>query len=120
MVGYLYLFSIPSGNTDGFMEWCRQTVAIALTNVIQTALLYIGLSLMSTDITKIFLGIGVIMGAGKVEEIAGRYGMATGAGRSFQGAGRALGGFRSAGGGASAGAGASGFASEASQGTDLL
>ena len=79
MVGYLYIFSIPSGNTDGFMSWCKQTVAIALTNVIQTALLFMGLSLMASDISKVFLGIGVIMAASKVEEIAGRYGMSTGA-----------------------------------------
>jgi len=79
MVGYLYIFSIPSGNTDGFMGWCKQTVAIALTNVIQTALLFMGLSLMASDASKIFLGIGVIMAASKVEEIADKYGMSTGA-----------------------------------------
>lgn len=77
MVGYLYVFSIPSGNTEGFMDWCRQTVAIALTNVLQTALLYIGLAMIATDISKIFLGIGIIMAATKVEEIAGKYGLST-------------------------------------------
>ncbi|MCB2362243.1 conjugal transfer protein TrbL family protein [Clostridium estertheticum] len=85
MVGYLYIFSIPSGNTDGFMSWCRQTVAIALTNVLQTALLFMGLSLMASDGSKIFLGIGIIMAAGKVEEIAGKYGMSTGATGSMRG-----------------------------------
>jgi len=79
MVGYLYIFSIPSGNMDGFMSWCRQTVAIALTNVLQTAMLFMGLSLMASDASKIFLGIGIIMAASKVEEIAGKYGMSTGA-----------------------------------------
>jgi len=90
MVGYLYLFSIPSGNTNGFMDWCKQTVAIALTNILQTALLYIGLALMSTDITKIFLGIGVIMAASKVEDIAGKYGMSTSSGMSFKSASKAF------------------------------
>lgn len=77
IIGYLYIFSIPSGNTQGFFEWCRQTVAIALTNVVQTALLFIGMNLMAKDITKIFLGVGVILAASAVEKIAGRYGMST-------------------------------------------
>lgn len=110
MVGYLYIFSIPSGNTDGFMSWCRQTVAIALTNVLQTALLFMGLSLMASDISKIFLGIGIIMAAGKVEEIAGKYGMSTGATGSMAGSasramrnmGHSSGGQSSNGGGSSA------------------
>ena len=79
MVGYLYIFSIPSGNTEGFTSWCKQTVAIALTNVLQMALLFMGISLMASDPTKIFLGIGIIMAADKVEEIADKYGMSTGA-----------------------------------------
>jgi len=85
MVGYLYIFSIPSGNTEGFTSWCKQTVAIALTNVLQTALLFIGLALMASDISKIFLGVGVIMAASKVEEIAGKYGMSTGSTGSMAG-----------------------------------
>lgn len=75
IIGYLYIFSIPSGNTDGFFEWCKTTVAMALTNVVQIALLYIGMNLIANDATKLFLGIGVIMAAASVEKIAGRYGM---------------------------------------------
>ena len=105
MVGYLYLFSIPSGNTDGFMDWCKQTVAIALTNILQTALLYIGIALIATDVTKIFLGIGVIMAASKVEDIAGKYGMSTSSGMNFKSAGKAFKNFGSAAGGASSMAG---------------
>ncbi|MCB2295889.1 DUF6045 family protein [Clostridium algoriphilum] len=106
MVGYLYIFSIPSGNTDGFMSWCRQTVAIALTNVLQTALLFMGLALMASDITKIFLGIGIIMAASKVEEIAGKYGMSTGATGSMGGsASKAFKNFGNTGGGHGAGGG---------------
>lgn len=85
MVGYLYIFSIPSGNTEGFTSWCKQTVAIALTNVLQTALLFMGLALMASNISKIFLGVGVIMAASKVEEIAGKYGMSTGSTGSMAG-----------------------------------
>jgi hypothetical protein len=107
IIGYLYIFSIPSGNTDGFFEWCKTTVAMALTNVVQTALLYIGLSLMSNDLSKIFLGIGVIMAAESVEKVAGRYGMSAKASKKggmssmpFRNMGSAA----SFGGGASAGA----------------
>ncbi|MCB2357101.1 conjugal transfer protein TrbL family protein [Clostridium estertheticum] len=106
MVGYLYIFSIPSGNTDGFMSWCRQTVAIALTNVLQTALLFMGLSLMASNAKTIFLGIGVIMAAGKVEEIAGKYGMSTGSTGSMAGsASRAMRNMGHSGGGRSSGGG---------------
>jgi len=109
MVGYLYIFSIPSGNTDGFMSWCKQTVAIALTNVLQTALLFMGISLMASNTKTIFLGIGVIMAAGKVEEIAGKYGMSTGATGSMAGsASRAMRNMGNSGGGRSSGGGGGG------------
>ncbi len=115
MVGYLYMFSIPSGNTEGFMDWCRQTVAIALTNVLQTALLYIGLSLIANDISKIFLGIGVIMAATKVEEIAGRYGMSTNTSAQFGAASKAISHYSKTAGGSSSMAG-----STAQQATDAM
>ncbi|MCB2295444.1 DUF6045 family protein [Clostridium algoriphilum] len=106
MVGYLYIFSIPSGNMDGFTSWCKQTVAIALTNVLQTALLFMGLSLMASDVSKIFLGVGIIMAAGKVEEIAGKYGMSTGASGSMGGsASRAMRNMGRSGGGTGGGSG---------------
>lgn len=76
ILGYVYVFSIPSGNVDGFIEWCKTTASIAITNILQTALLYVGLALMSNDITKLFLGLGLIMSASSVEKIAGRFGMA--------------------------------------------
>ncbi len=83
MVGYLYIFSIPSGGSDGFIEWCRQTIAIAVTNAIQVGLLLIGINLLadlaahSQHLTaESFLGIGVILATTSVEKIAGRFGLA--------------------------------------------
>lgn len=87
MIGYLYIFSIPSGGSDGFIEWCRQTIAIAVTNAIQVGILYIGLCLLSNNMVNIkdlhvsgsinsLLGIGVILSATSVEKLAGRFGMA--------------------------------------------
>ena len=83
MLGYLYIFSIPSGGTEGFIEWVRQTMAIAITNAVQIGILFIGLNLLS-DITtnsisvmaRAFLGIGVILASTMVEKLAGRFGMA--------------------------------------------
>lgn len=97
MIGYLYLFSMPSGNIQDFIDWCKQTVAIAVTNILQTALLFTGMSIMAHDGKSLFLGIGVIMAATKVEDIAGRYGMATGVG--FRGMGSAFNNFRNSFGG---------------------
>lgn len=77
MLGYLYVFSIPSGGTDGFIEWCRQTIAIAVTNAIQVGILYIGLALLSNKLSmESLLGIGVILSSTSVEKLAGRFGMA--------------------------------------------
>lgn len=75
MVGYLYIFSIPAGNTDGFFGWCRQTVAIAFTNAVQITLLMLGMKLMTNTLQSIFLGIGVILAASSVEKVAGQFGM---------------------------------------------
>lgn len=83
IIGYLYVFSIPSGGSDGFIEWCRQTIAIAVTNAIQVGLLMMGMDLLadfSSDsahtMEKAFLGIGVILATTSVEKIAGRFGFA--------------------------------------------
>lgn len=123
IIGYLYIFSIPSGNTDGFFEWCKTTVAMALTNVVQIALLYIGMDLIANDITKLFLGIGVILAAASVEKIAGRYGMSP---KSSRMGGMSSLAFRNmgssgsfAGGGSTAGSAAS-ASSSASVGTSLI
>lgn len=34
-VGSLYMFSVPRGYTDGFYQWCKQTIAICLTAFMQ-------------------------------------------------------------------------------------
>ncbi|WP_317312362.1 conjugal transfer protein TrbL family protein [Clostridium thermobutyricum] len=99
MMGYLYIFSIPSGGTDGFVEWIRQTMAIAITNAIQIGILFIGINLLS-DMTSLsgtvalegVLGIGVILASTQVEKIAGRFGFAV---NSRQHIGGAVSGFNS-------------------------
>jgi hypothetical protein len=119
MIGYLYLFSMPAGNVQDFIDWCRQTVAIAVTNILQTALLFTGMSIIASSGKSIFLGIGVILAATKVEDLAGRYGMGTGI--SYRGLRNSFGGFGAFGGthgGSYAGGSSSGFAGN--PGKDLI
>lgn len=42
-VGALYMFSVPRGYTDGFVQWMKQVAAICLTALLQTTLLFLGL-----------------------------------------------------------------------------
>uniref|UniRef100_UPI0013DBEF0B conjugal transfer protein TrbL family protein n=1 Tax=Ruminococcus flavefaciens TaxID=1265 RepID=UPI0013DBEF0B len=42
-VGSLYMFSVPRGYTDGFVNWCKQVIATCLTAFLQTTILFLGL-----------------------------------------------------------------------------
>ncbi len=66
-VGSLYMFSIPKGNTDGFISWCRQVIALCITAFLQMTLLYVGLL---TFKTSMLLGLGVMLAANEVPNIA--------------------------------------------------
>ena len=59
-VGSLYMFSVPRGYTDGFYQWCKQTIAICLTAFMQTTLLFLG---MMTFQTNMLLGLGIMLAA---------------------------------------------------------
>lgn len=71
-VGSLYLFSVPRGFTDGFYQWCKQTIAICLTAFLQTTLLFLG---MMTFQTNMLLGLGVMLAANEVPRIAQQFGL---------------------------------------------
>ena len=71
-VGSLYMFSVPRGYTDGFYQWCRQTVAICLTAFMQTTLLFLG---MMTFQDYSLLGLGVMLAANEVPRIAQQFGL---------------------------------------------
>ena len=71
-VGSLYMFSVPRGYTDGFYQWCRQTVAICLTAFMQTTLLFLG---MMTFQNNMLLGLGVMLAANEVPRIAQQFGL---------------------------------------------
>ena len=71
-VGSLYMFSVPRGYTDGFIQWCKQVIAICLTAFLQTTLLYLGLM---TFPNQMLLGLGIMLAAGEVPRIAQQFGL---------------------------------------------
>ena len=73
-VGSLYLFSLPKGYTDGFMQWCKQVIALCLTAFMQMTLLYLGLLTWQTNM---LLGLGVMLSANEVPRIAQMFGLDT-------------------------------------------
>ena len=75
-VGSMYMFSVPRGYTDGFIQWCKQTVAICFTAFMQTVILYAGLGVMKTNL---LLGIGLILASTEVPRIAQQFGLDTSA-----------------------------------------
>ena len=73
-VGSLYMFSVPRGYTDGFVQWMKQVVALCLTAFMQTTLLYLGLL---TFPTHMLMGLGIMLAANEVPRIAQQFGMDT-------------------------------------------
>ncbi len=73
-VGSLYLFSLPKGYTDGFMQWCKQVIALCVTAFMQMTLLYLGLLTWQTNM---LLGLGVMLSANEVPRIAQMFGLDT-------------------------------------------
>ena len=73
-VGSLYMFSIPKGYTDGFIQWCKQVIALCLTAFMQMTLLYLGLLTWQTNM---LLGLGVMLSANEVPRIAQMFGLDT-------------------------------------------
>lgn len=71
-VGALYMFSVPRGYTDGFVQWIRQVAAICLTAFMQTTLLFLGLF---TFPGNMLLGLGIMLAANEVPRIAQQFGL---------------------------------------------
>jgi hypothetical protein len=75
-VGSLYMFSLPKGYTDGFIQWCKQVIALCLTAFLQITLLYLGLLTWQSNM---LLGLGVMLSANEVPRIAQMFGLDTSA-----------------------------------------
>lgn len=73
-VGALYMFSVPRGYTEGFVQWIKQVIGTCLTAFMQTTLLYLGLL---TFQNHMLLGLGVMLSANEVPRIAQQFGLET-------------------------------------------
>lgn len=73
-VGSLYMFSVPRGYTDGFIQWCKQIVALCLTTFLQATILTAGLMVLADNA---LLGLGLMLSAGEIPRIAGAFGLDT-------------------------------------------
>lgn len=71
-VGSLYMFSVPRGYTDGFIQWVKQIAAPCLTAFMQTTLLFLGLL---TFPDNMLLGMGIMLSANEVPRIAQQFGL---------------------------------------------
>ena len=73
-VGSLYMFSVPSGYTDGFIQWCKQIIGLCLTAFLQATILIAGLMVFKDHA---LLGLGLMLSAGEIPRIAGTFGLDT-------------------------------------------
>lgn len=73
-VGSLYMFSVPRGYTDGFIQWCKQIIGLCLTAFLQATILIAGLKVFKDHA---LLGLGLMLSAGEIPRIAGAFGLDT-------------------------------------------
>ena len=73
-VGSLYMFSVPRGYTDGFIQWCKQIIGLCLTAFLQATILVAGLMVFKDHA---LLGLGLMLAAGEIPRIAGAFGLDT-------------------------------------------
>ncbi len=73
-VGSLYMFSVPRGYIDGFVQWCKQIIGLCLTTFLQATILTAGLMVLKDHA---LLGLGLMLSAGEVPRIAGAFGLDT-------------------------------------------
>ena len=73
-VGSLYMFSIPRGYIDGFVQWMKQVIGLCLTAFLHSTILVAGLMVFKDHA---LLGLGLMLSAGEVPRIAGTFGLDT-------------------------------------------
>jgi hypothetical protein len=73
-VGSLYMFSVPRGYIDGFLQWAKQVIGLCLTVFLQGVFLAIGLLVVPQHP---ILGLGLMLSAAEVPRIAGAFGLET-------------------------------------------
>ena len=73
-VGSLYMFSVPRGYTDGFIQWCKQIIGLCLSAFLQATILIAGLMVFKDHA---LLGLGLMLSAGEIPRIVGAFGLDT-------------------------------------------
>ena len=73
-VGSLYMFSIPRGYIDGFVQWMKQVIGLCLTAFLQSTILVAGLMVFKDHA---LLGLGLTLSAVEVSRSAGTFGLVT-------------------------------------------
>ncbi len=73
-VGSLYMFSVPRGYIDGFVQWCKQVIGLCLTAFLQATILVAGLLVFKDHL---LLGLGLMLASNEVPRIAGTFGLDT-------------------------------------------
>ena len=73
-VGSLYMFSVPRGYSDGFIQWCKQIIGLCLSAFLQATILIAGLMVFKDHA---LLGLGLMLSAGEIPRIAGAFGLDT-------------------------------------------
>ena len=73
-VGSLYMFSIPRGYGDAFVQWMKQVIGLCLTAFLQSTILVAGLMVFSENA---LLSLGLMLSANEVPRIAGTFGLDT-------------------------------------------
>lgn len=88
-LGYFYAISVSQGQTDGMFNWAKQTLAVAVTNCFQVALIFLGMKL-ANSVETLFLGVGILGAAISIEKVAGYFGHSTGSLKQISGAAKTI------------------------------
>ncbi len=71
-VGSLYMFSIPRGYGDGFLQWSKQVIALCFTTFMQATILTAGLLVL---LDNPILGLGLMLSSTEIPRIAEAFGL---------------------------------------------
>ena len=81
LVGSVHMITIPRGYWDAFWGWCRQVIALCITQFCQMALFCTGIAIIFSNLLTSFgifmAGLSLTLAAAEVPRIAERYGMDT-------------------------------------------
>lgn len=77
---YIYLPGYVAGDDESIPLWFKQCISVGLTQIFQSVLTTLAFSLYagSASLSNVFLTIGALVAASKVEQLLDRYGMSVG------------------------------------------